>query len=303
MAHDHSHHHHVPSALGGAFAIGIALNLCFVVVETVFGLLAHSVALLADAGHNGGDVLALAAAWLAQLLSRVRPTARFTYGLRASSILAALVNAVTLLLVTGAIAAEAVGRLFSPSPVAGVTVIAVAGVGIAVNGATALLFVNGREADLNRRAAFAHMTTDALVATGVLVAGLLILWTGLRVIDPLASLIVCVVIVAGTWSLLRDSVGFAMDAVPPGIDREAVERFLAALPGVAAIHDLHIWGMSTTETALTAHLVRPGAAPDDALLHDAAKTLRLRHGIAHATIQVEQGDEAHPCALISPETV
>ena len=303
-SHDHGHHHghsHAPVGFGGAFAIGIALNASFVAAEILTGTLAHSLALLADAGHNAGDVLALAAAWLASHLTRVRPTARFTYGLRASTILAALANAVILLLVTGAIAAEALGRLFHPVPVASLTVIVVASVGIAINGLTALLFMRKRASDLNARAAFAHMATDALVAAGVVVAGLLTLWTGRAAIDPIASLVVCIVIVAGTWSLLRDSVGMALDAVPPGIDRDEVERFLASLPGVAAIHDLHIWGMSTTETALTAHLVLPHVGPDDALLHDAAETLRLRHGIAHATIQVERG--SHRCALLSPETV
>ena len=179
--------------------------------------------------------------------------------------------------------------------------ILVASAGIAVNGATALLFSAGRRTDLNLRAVFAHMATDALVAAGVVVAGLLVLWTGRTVIDPLASLAVCGLIVVGAWSLLRDSVGFALDAVPPGIDRSAVERFLATLPGVEAIHDLHIWGMSTTETALTAHLVRPAGPPDDALLQQAAETLRTRHGIAHTTLQIECG--SHPCALTSPETV
>ncbi len=306
-AHDHHGHRHghahVPARFGRAFAIGISLNLLYVGGETLYGVLAHSLALLADAGHNLGDVLSLAAAWLATRLSRTRPSARFTYGLRASSILAALANAVTLLLVTGAIAAGAIARLIAPGPVAGGVVIVVAAIGIAVNGTTALLFMGGRASDLNIRAAFTHMATDALVAFGVVVAGLLILWTGRASIDPIASLLICAIIVAGTWSLLRDSLGFAMSAVPPGIDRDAVERFLASLPGVAAVHDLHIWGMSTTETALTAHLVRPGASPDDALLHGAAETLRRQHGIAHATIQIEQGDHAHPCALLSPETV
>ena len=303
-AHSHGHGHvHAPASFGRAFAIGITLNVAYVVGEIVYGLFAHSLALLADAGHNAGDVLGLAAAWLASSLGRRRPTARFTYGLRSSSILAALVNAVTLLVVTGGIAAEAIRRLFEPAPTAGRIVLVVAAIGIAVNGATALLFMSGRKSDLNLRAAFAHMATDALVAFGVVITGLLILWTGWTPLDPIASLIVCAIIVAGTWSLLRDSLGFAMNAVPPGIDHQEVERFLLTQPGVTAIHDLHIWGMSTTETALTAHLVRPGAQPDDALLHDICESLRVRHGIGHATIQVEQGDDAHPCALVSPETV
>ena len=310
-ANDHGHGHaahghghvHAPASFGRAFAIGITLNVAYVAGEVVYGLVAHSLALLADAGHNAGDVLGLAAAWLAASLGQRRPTARFTYGLRGSSILAALLNAVILLVVTGGIAAEAIRRLFEPAPTAGRIVLVVAAIGIAVNGATALLFMSGRKSDLNLRAAFAHMATDALVAAGVVVAGLLILLTGWTPLDPIASLVVCAVIVAGTWSLLRDSLAFALDAVPPGIDHREVERFLLAQPGVTAIHDLHIWGMSTTETALTAHLVRPGAEPDDALLHGICEALRHRHGIGHATIQVEQGDEAHPCALVSPETV
>ncbi len=306
-AHAHDHHGHGhghgPASFGRAFAIGIALNLAYVAGEIVYGVIAHSLALLADAGHNIGDVLALAAAWLAARLARVRPSARFTYGLRGCSILASVANAVTLLIVTGGIAAEAIRRLFEPAHVAGPTIMLVAAVGIAVNGATALLFMSGRRSDLNLRAAFAHMATDALVAAGVVVAGGLILLTGQSWIDPVSSLLISAVIVAATWSLLRDSLGFALGAVPPGIDRHAVERYLAGLPGVCAVHDLHIWGMSTTETALTAHLVRPGAPLDDALLHRAADALRHHHGIGHATLQVEQGDEAHPCALEPPEIV
>ena len=303
-SHQHTHSHgHAPASFGRAFAIGITLNLVYVAAEIGYGLLAQSLALLADAGHNLGDVLALALAWLAARLSRVRPSSRFTYGLRGSSILASVANAVTLLIITGGIAAEAIRRLFEPAPVAGPVVMVVAAVGVVVNGATALLFIGGRRSDLNLRAAFAHMATDAIVALGVVVAGALILWTGQSWIDPVSSLIISAVIVVGTWSLLRDSLGFALDAVPPGIDRTAVEHYLAGLPGVCAVHDLHIWGMSTTETALTAHLVRPGAPLDDALLHRAAETLRHDHGIGHATIQVEQGDEAHPCALESPEIV
>ncbi len=298
--HTHGHgrhaHSHAPANFGRAFAIGIGLNLLYVGGEVVYGLLAHSMALLADAGHNAGDILSLAAAWIAQRLSRARPTARFTYGLRASSILAALTNAMTLLLVTGAIAAGAISRLFAPAPVVGLTVVVVAAIGIAINGGTALLFMSGRKDDLNVRAAFAHMATDALVAAGVVVSGLAIMSTGWSVIDPLASLAICAAIVASTWSLLTDSVGFAMDAVPPGIDRDAVEHTLANLPGVSAVQDLHIWGMSTTETALTAHLVTPSALPDDQLLDDAAELLRLRHRIAHTTLQVRR--RHHQCALV-----
>ena len=296
-------HVHAPASFGGAFAIGIALNVAYVGGEVVYGLLAHSLALLADAGHNAGDVLGLAAAWLADRLGRARPTRRFTYGFRASSILAALGNAVILLVITGGIAAEAIRRLFEPSPTAGLTVMAVAAVGIAVNGATALMFMRGRERDLNRAAAFAHMAADAGVAAAVVVAGLAIHLTGWSAIDPVVSLLVSVLIVRGTWSLLRRSVFYALDAVPPGVDREAVERLLRGAPGVVAVHDLHIWGMSTTETALTAHLVCPDRPLGDAGLAALCAALQRQHDIAHATLQVEQGDAAHPCALAPAEVV
>ena len=261
------------------------------------GLLAHSLALLADAGHNLGDVLGLAAAWLAQGLGRRQPTTRFTYGLRRSSILSALGNSVVLLVVTGAIAWEAVRRLLLvPAPVGGETVMAVAAIGIVVNGITALMFAAGRKGDLNIRAAFQHMAADALLAAGVVAAGAVIWFTGWLWLDPLVSLVLSAVIVAGTWSVLRHSLDLALDAVPPGIDGVAVERFLRQLPGVVDLHDLHIWGMSTTETALTAHLVRPNLAADDAMLRQAAADLRSRFGIGHATFQVERDPDGR-CAL------
>ena len=302
QAHAHGHAH-APSHFGPAFAIGITLNVAYVAGEIVAGSVSHSLALLADAGHNGGDVLGLTAAWLASRLGRARPTARFTYGFRSSSILAALANAVMLLVVTGAIAAEAIRRFLRPAPVAGMTVIEVAAVGIVVNVATALLFLRGRSSDLNVRAAFAHMAGDAIVAAGVVVAGGAILLTGWSAIDPLTSLLVSGVIVAGTWSILRDSLAYALDAVPPGIDRDAVARLLESVPGVTAVHDLHIWGMSTTETALTAHLVRPGQATDDAMLSTLAERLRVEHGIGHATLQVEAGDAGFPCVLAPHDVV
>nr|WP_321986871.1 cation diffusion facilitator family transporter [uncultured Lichenicoccus sp.] len=288
-AHGPGGHSHAPASFGRAFAIGIALNAAYVGGEAVAGLLAHSLALLADAGHNLGDVLGLAAAWLAQGLGRRRPSTRYTYGLRRSSILSALGNSVVLLVVTGAIAWEAVRRLLlAPAPVAGGTVMVVAAIGIAVNGITALMFAGGRKGDLNIRAAFQHMAADALLAAGVVAAGGVIWLTGWRWLDPLVSLVLAAVIVAGTWSVLRHSLDLALDAVPPGIDRIAVEGFLRQLPGVVDLHDLHIWGMSTTETALTAHLVRPGLEVDDAMLRQAASDLRVRFGIGHATFQVEQ---------------
>ncbi|MFI4974889.1 MAG: cation diffusion facilitator family transporter [Caulobacterales bacterium] len=302
--HDHGHDHargrhhghsHAPANFGRAFAIGIALNTAYVIGEAVYGVLANSLALLADAGHNFGDVLALGLAWMAAWLSGKAPTTRYTYGLRASSILAALTNAVLLVLVTGGIAWEAILRFMHPQAVAGATVMAVAGAGIAVNGATALMFAAGRKDDLNLRSAFQHMASDAVVALGVVVTGGLILVTHRAWLDPAISLVISAVIVWGTWSLMREALDLALAAVPTSVDREAVQRYLGGLPGVVEVHDLHIWGMSTTETALTAHLVRPGAAMDDALLSEACSALKSRFNIGHATLQVELGSA--PCDL------
>jgi cobalt-zinc-cadmium efflux system protein len=297
--HDHGHAHshgHGAQAMGRAFAIGVALNLAYVIGEVVFGLYAGSLALLADAAHNFGDVMGLAMAWLASNLARRAPSERYTYGLRGSSILASLANAALLLLVTGGIAWEAVQRLTAPRPAAGLTIMAVAAVGVAVNGFCALLFASGRKGDLNVRAAFAHLAADALVALGVVVAGGLILITHLAWIDPVASLAISAVIVVSSWSMTRESLDLALQAVPLGIDRSGVLDYLTGLPGVSEVHDLHIWGMSTTETALTAHLVRPGAGLDDALLRGVCEELRTRFSIHHATFQVEGGDET-PCEL------
>ena len=321
-AHDHAHgpghahalghnHHaahpgghvHAPASFGAAFAVGIALNLLYLAGEATYGVLAGSLALLADAGHNLGAVLGLGAAWLAAGLGRRRPGGRYTYGLRRSSILSALFNAILLLVVTGGIAAEAIRRLVDPAPVSGPAVMVVAAIGIAVNGITAWLFMSGAKDDLNLRGAFLHMASDALTAAAVVVAGLLIVLTGWQRIDPAISLLVAVVIVAGTWSLLRRSVELALDAVPPGIDPAAVERTLRALPGVSDLHDLHIWGMSTTETALTAHLVRPGLPTDDALLRSAAALLERLYGIGHATFQVETGEDGEQCRLAPAQVV
>lgn len=302
--HGHAHHHaHAPDQFGRAFAIGIALNAAYVLAEVAYGIAADSLALLADAGHNAGDTLGLAAAWLASWLSTWAPRGRFTYGLRGSSILAALGNAIVLLLVTGAIAWEAIQRLIAPVPVAGGTVMVVGAAGIVVNGITAWLLARGRKADLNIRGAFLHMAADALVSLGTVLAGALILWTGWLWIDPAVGLIVSAVIVAGTWGLLGEAAGLALAAVPPGIDKAEVASFLAHLRGVQSVHDLHIWAMSTTETALTAHLVRPAHATDDAMLHEACEQLRNRFGIGHATLQVETGDPAYPCRLAPDEVV
>ena len=303
--HDHAHphqHSHGPVDYGRAFAVGIALNLLYVAAEAAFGAISGSLALLADAGHNLGDVLGLGLSWGAAVLSRHRPTGRFTYGFRSSSILAALANAIILLVVTGGIAWEALWRLSHPVAVAGGTVAWVAGIGIVVNGATALLFAGGRERDLNLKSAFLHMASDALVTAGVVVSGIAIALTGLYWLDPAVSLIVSAVIVYGTWGLMRGAIGLALDAVPQGIDAAAVREHLLARPGVAAIHDLHIWGMSTTETALTCHLVMPGGHPGDTVLSGIAHELEQRFGIQHATLQIELGDSAEVCAL-TPEHV
>lgn len=286
--HHHGHDHGVPSH-DRAFAIGIALNLVYVVVEAAFGLISGSLALLADAGHNLSDVLGLALAWGAAWLSRRQPTARRTYGFRRSSILAALANAMLLLVAVGAIAWEALRRLHAPEPVDTGIVLWVAALGVVVNVGTALLFMRGRDRDLNVRGAFLHMVADAAVTVGVIGAALLIAATGWLWLDPAVSLIIGAVILAGTWGLLRDSVDLALDAVPRGIDPAAVETFLREQPGVAEVHDLHIWAMSTTETALTAHLVRPDAVPDDGFLASLRDALHHRFEIGHATIQVEAG--------------
>lgn len=304
-AHDgHAHHHHGHRRrdYGRAFAVGIGLNLAYVAAEAAFGVLLGSLALLADAGHKLGDVLSLALSWGAALLSRRRPSQRFTYGLRSTSILAALANAIILLVVTGGIAWEAILRLAHPEPVAGGAVAWVAGVGILVNGATALMFARGRKRDLNVRSAFLHMAADALVAAGVVAAGIAIALTGLAWLDPAVGLVVSAIIVYGAWDLVREAMRLALAAVPGGIDAAAVRRHLAAYPGVAAIHDLHIWGMSTTETALTCHLVMPGGHPGDAALAALADELEARFGIHHATLQIELGDSADACAL-TPEHV
>jgi cobalt-zinc-cadmium efflux system protein len=293
---------HAPANFGAAFAVGIALNAGFVLLEIVFGIAGHSVALLADAGHNFSDALGLVLAWLATVLARRGPTARFTYGLGGSSILAALFNAVFLLVVVGGLSWEAIGRLFHPGPVAGKTVMIVAAAGIVINGICAWLFASGREHDLNIRGAFMHMAADAVVSAGVVVAGLVILLTGWLWLDPLVSLAINAMIVWGTWSLLRDSTAMSLSAVPPGIESGRVERFLAARPGVASIHDLHIWAMSTTQTALTVHLVMPGGHPGDAFIAELCRNLQERFAIGHATVQVET-DEASACPLAPAHVV
>jgi cobalt-zinc-cadmium efflux system protein len=303
--HDHDHHHHVhaPASYGRAFAIGIALNVAYVLAEAGYGVGAHSLALLADAGHNLGDVLGLFGAWLAVHLGTRRPSGRFTYGLGGASILAALGNAVLLLLVTGGIAWEAIRRLAEPEPVASAVIMVVSAAGIAVNGVTALLFLSGRKTDLNIRGAFLHMAADAAVSAGVVLAGGLILLTGWERVDPAASLLVSAVIVLGTWSLLRDAVSLALGAVPEGVDQDAIARYLAGLPGVAEVHDLHIWPLSTTETALTAHLVLDDATDGASLLHRLSGAMKERFGIGHPTFQIETTADAASCRLRPADVV
>lgn len=295
--HGHSHAHaHAPANYDRAFAIGIALNIAFVAVEAGFGFAADSVALLADAGHNMSDVLGLAVAWGGTALARAAPSKRFTYGLRGSSILAALLNALLLLVALGAIVLESVRRFGDPSPVAGTTVSAVAAIGIVINLATALLFARGRKGDLNIRGAYLHMAGDAAVSAGVVVAGLLIWATRLTWIDPVVSLAIAGLIFWQTWGLLRESVEMSLFAVPRTLDYDSIGAALSALEGVQGTHDLHIWPMSTTETVLTAHLLMPGGHPGDAFLAQAQAMLHDRFGIAHATLQIEIDADCF-CAL------
>jgi cobalt-zinc-cadmium efflux system protein len=295
--HHHSHDHTRRPApdFGSAFAIGILLNSAFVLIEAAFGLLSGSMALLADAGHNLSDVLGLLIAWGAAAMAARPANARFTYGYKASSMLAALANAGLLLIATGAILFETIDRLFDPQPVPGMTMISVAGIGIVINTVTALLFARGRKSDINVRGAFLHMAADALVSLGVVIAGALIIWTGQSWIDPVTGLVIVVVIGVGTWGLLRDSVKMALLAVPDSIHEGEVRAYLAGLTGVTAVHDLHIWPMSSTETALTAHLVIPGGHRGDAFLHEVAHELEHRFGIGHATVQIETGAHADHC--------
>lgn len=308
MGHDHDHDHHshgqfhAPASFGKAFAIGIALNSAFVLIEGGYGIIANSMALLADAGHNLSDILGLAVAWIASVLANRPPSSRYTFGLKSSTILAALFNAVFLLVAVGAIGWEAILRLFNPEPVVGKTMIIVAAIGILINGMTAWLFASGSKGDLNIRGAYLHMASDAAVSAGVVIAGLAILYTGWLWLDPAVSLVIVGVIVWGTWGLLRESLAMSLKAVPPGVDPMAVRALLAKQPGVEAVHDLHIWPMSTTDIALTAHLVIPSGHPGDSFFMHIAEELRARHGIGHVTLQVETDPET-VCALESDSIV
>jgi cobalt-zinc-cadmium efflux system protein len=307
MEHNHSHHNHehnhAPTNFDRAFAVGVVLNLGFVVVEAVFGTLANSLALVADAGHNLSDVLGLLLAWGASVLARRLPTQRRTYGLRRSSILASLLNALVLLIAVGGIAWEAILRFSHPESVASEIVITVAAVGIVINGFTAWLFMSGQKHDINIRGAYLHMAADAAVSLGVVLAAIVMRYTGWLWLDPVVSLVIVIVIIVGTWGLLRESLNLALDAVPERVHPAEVEAFLAGLPGVEAVHDLHIWGMSTTEIALTVHLVKPDATINDALLSHINEQLHHRFGIDHTTVQFELGDAAHPCRQAPMEVI
>lgn len=298
MSADHDHGH-APANFNRAFAIGIVLNIVFVAIEAFYGWKINSLALLADAGHNLSDVAGLVLAWGGALASKLRPNARHTYGWKRGTILAAFANALLLLMAMGALAWEAVGRLFSPEPLAGaegVTIMVVAGIGIVINTATALLFMRGREQDLNIRGAFMHMAADALVSAGVVVAGALTLWMGWGWLDPVVSLLIAGVILVGTASLFKQSLHMLFDGVPDSVDPQAVHACLSALPGVTRVHDLHIWAMGTSQIALTAHLVMPQGHADDAFLKHATDQLHDRFDITHVTLQVMQQAFTAPCA-------
>ena len=303
QGHDHGAHGHAPVSFGKAFAIGLILNLSFVVAEWIFGVSANSLALMADAAHNLGDVLALLLAWLATRLAQRAPSARFTYGLRGSSILAALLNAAALMLLTGGLGWEAMRRLSNPSPVEGSVVIWVALVGVVVNGVTAWLFMQGGKKDLNLRSVYLHMAGDAAVSLAVAVAGGVVLYTGWFWLDPALTLVVSGVILWSSWGLLRQSLGLALQAVPEGIEQPAVRECLASMPGVSDVHDVHVWAMSTSENAMTAHLVVPGRHPGDEFLRSAAALLEGRFGIHHATLQIEIADTSKACAFAPDHVV
>jgi cobalt-zinc-cadmium efflux system protein len=301
-SHGHGHNHsHAPANYGFAFGFGIILNTIFIIVEIIYGILGDSLALLADAGHNISDVLGLIIAWIAVWLGKKAPTKKRTYGYKRSSILAALFNAVFLLVAIGAIAWEAIQRFSSPEPVAGKTVIIVAIIGIVINTLTALLFMSGRKNDLNIRGAFMHMAADALVSLGVVIAGFIILWSGWQWLDPLVSLLISIVILFGTWGLLKESINLSLDAVPEGIDINKIKDYLSGLPTILEIHDLHVWGMSTTEAALTVHIIRAEIDDNDELLQKLTKELHDQFGIEHATIQIEKG--TYSCSLQPEGTI
>jgi cobalt-zinc-cadmium efflux system protein len=297
--HHHHDHHHVPQDYGWAFGLGIVLNAGFVLIEAFYGWQSHSLALLADAGHNLSDVLGLVLAWVGLWMTRLRPDDRHTYGWQRASIMAAMANAVILLAAMGDMAWEAIHRLSHPTTIEGLTVIGVAAAGVAVNGLTAWLFVKGSKGDINIRGAFLHMAADALVSLGVVIAGGIYLWMGWNWLDPVVSLVIAVLVVWGSWGLFTQSVHLAFDGVPHSVHLPEVRQYLAQLPGVAEVHDLHVWAMSSSETALTAHLVMPGGHPGDAFLNEAIDELHGHYDIDHATLQIEVGDSEKLCRLAS----
>ncbi|MDP4164686.1 MAG: cation diffusion facilitator family transporter [Bacillota bacterium] len=302
MSHNHNHgHSHTPANYGFAFGVGIILNSIFIIVEVVYGILGDSLALLADAGHNISDVIGLIIAWIAVWLGKKAPTEKRTYGYKRSSILSALFNSVFLMVAIGAIVWEAIHRFGSPQPVAGKTVIIVALIGIVINTITALLFMSGRKKDLNIRGTFMHMAADAVVSLGVVIAGFVIIWTGWQWLDPLVSLVISIVILFGTWGLLKDSINLSLDAVPEGIEINKIKDYLSGLPTILDVHDLHVWGMSTTESALTVHLVRSEFEDNDELLQKLTKEMHDQFGIEHATIQIEKG--TFSCSLKPEDTI
>lgn len=308
MAHDHSHAHgeschHSPKNYNAIFFIGISLNLIFVVVEAVYGVISNSMSLVADAGHNFSDVVSLVLAWGAFWLTKRKPTARYTYGLKKSSILSALLNAVILLVAVGAIIWEAIERFFNPVEIQSGTVMIVATIGILINTGTALLFLKDREHDINIRGAFLHMTADALISLGVVISAFVISYTGLEWIDPATSIVISIIIVIGTWQLLKESIHLSMDAVPKGIDPEKVKNYLNSFDDVVEVHDLHIWAMSTTETALTAHIVIKCPDLENKLLKKINEGLKKNYKIHHPTLQLEISDQTFVCDLKSDEVV
>ncbi|SDG22518.1 MULTISPECIES: cation diffusion facilitator family transporter [unclassified Duganella] len=300
-SHAHGHHHHGdPNTMGRAFVIAIVLNSVFVAVEFFYGFLANSTALMADAGHNLSDVLGLMLAWGAAILAKRVPTSRYTYGLRSSSILAALFNAMLLMAACGGIAWEAVQQLIHPDPVAGTIVSIVAGIGILINGFSAWLFMAGSKDDINIRGAYLHLAADAAISLGVLVAGVIVGYTSWNWIDPAVSMVIVVIIVLSTWALMKQSLRLVMAAVPDNVDRANIETWLRQQPGVSALHDLHIWAMSTTENALTVQLVMPAGYPGDAAIDAISKALREDYAIQHSTLQVRLGGNEVECCLQAP---
>lgn len=305
-AHGHAHGHghaHAPASYGRAFLIGTLLNVTFVIVEGGYGIATQSMSLLADAAHNLSDVLGLILAWIAYRLAQRAPSKQRTYGLRKSTILAALANAVLLLVAVGGIGWEAIGRLREPAPIQGGVLIAVAAIGVVINAVSAMLFASGSKDDANLRGAFLHLAADAAVSLGVVVTGIVILFTGWMWLDPVVSILVSIVILGGTWGLLKQSVNLALDAVPDGIDADAVQKYLASLPGVVEVHDLHIWPLSTTETALTAHLVMTTGSCEPHFLGAVGKVLHQKYRVGHSTLQVEAPELPEPCRQAAEGTL